>query len=353
MMSFRDTPSFSHSILGHQAWNSAVVSHPQYSFLQSYEWGEFQKKCGRNVIRYCSRGSGGFINAAQVLSHPLPLSSWYGYCPRGPLVYKKDATRFIEFLSAEMREQGALFVRLEPYAAPPSVPGIVQTSPIQPADIWVVDISQSEESLLSSMRPKTRYNFGVSQKKGVSLQVIASVNDRRYAHTLSSFIAMLSHTAGRHRFRLHPAEYYREMIDFFMQSTDETAHRISLRLYTAYHGTTAIAAIAVLYFGKIATYLHGGSNYEYRDLMAPYALHVQAMKDAAALGFTLYDMGGIAHSDDPRDPWQGITRFKKGFSGYPLRYPGTFDIVFNSFFYSAYSKFRRIHSRLRSSMDRT
>lgn len=341
------------SVLSPQEWDSAVTSHPQYSFLQSYGWGEFQKKCGRNVERYCEKGSNGLFNIAQIISHRLPFSAWYGYCPRGPLASQEDSSGFQGFLSTELRKKGALFVRVEPPSTAPVGPGIFHTAAIQPPDVWVVDISRPEDSFLSSMHPKTRYNYRVSQKKGVTVQMNASLQDSNFQQLVEFFIELLSSTAGRHQFRLHSRKYYREMITFFMQGSNNASSDISLRLYTAFHEKTAIAAILVLYFGKTATFVHGGSRYEFRELMAPYALHIQAMKDASALGLADYDMGGIAHSDDPHDPWQGITRFKKGFSGYSLHYPGTFDIVFNSFFYTVYTKFRQTRLRLRSSMDRT
>lgn len=244
-------------------------------------------------------------------------------------------------------------MRIEPFGFAPSRQGIVQTASIQPADTWVVDISQPWDALLASMHPKTRYNYRVAHRDGVRIQMATSPSDSGFEKTVRDFIAMLSFTATRHTFRLHPKDYYREMITFFMQNNDRGETGVSLRLYTAYTSTTPIAAIMVLYFGKTATFLHGGSDYQYRDFMAPYALHIQAMKDAADLGLHSYDMGGIAHSDDSHDPWQGMTRFKKGFSGNQLHYPGTFDIVFRRFRYSAYSAMRNIRTRLRSSMDRT
>ncbi|MBI4250667.1 peptidoglycan bridge formation glycyltransferase FemA/FemB family protein [Candidatus Uhrbacteria bacterium] len=334
-------------------WDAAVVSYPQHSFLQSYDWGEFQKKHGRNVERYCIRHCNGRYAIAQILSHPLPFFGWYGYCPRGPLMEEGQNTSFLASLSAELRKQRALFLRIEPPTFTPTVKGIVQIAPMQPADVWIVDLSQPFDVLQSLMHPKTRYNYRIAQKKGISIQMISSPYDNNFEKAISDFIGLLARTAGRHQFRLHTDDYYRQMITFFIRNLSESKTNISLRLYAAYRGATPLAAILVLYFGSTATFLHGGSDYRFRHLMAPYALHMQAIQDAAELGFTSYDMGGIAHTDDPHDSWQGITRFKKGFSGYSLHYPGTFDIVFNSFHYLAYSKFRQVRSRLRSSMDRT
>lgn len=334
-------------------WNAVVLSYPQYSFLQSYEWGEFQKKYGRKVERYCIRQDNGRYAIAQVLSHPLSFFGWYGYCPRGPLAEEGQNTLFLASLSAELRKQGALFLRIEPRVCVPAGKSIVQAAPVQPADVWIVDLSHPFDVLQSLMHPKTRYNYRIAQKKGVVVQMISAPNDNNLEKAVTDFAGLLARTAGRHQFRLHTEDYYRQMITFFMQNRGESKTSISVRLYTAYQGATPLAAILVLYFGDTATFLHGGSDYRFRHLMAPYALHLRAIQDAAEFGFTAYDMGGIAHSDDPHDPWQGITRFKKGFSGYSLHYPGTFDIVFNSFHYMAYTKLRQIRSRLRSSMDRT
>jgi lipid II:glycine glycyltransferase (peptidoglycan interpeptide bridge formation enzyme) len=74
--------------------------------------------------------------------------------------------------------------------------------------------------------------------------------------------------------------------------------------------------------------------------MAHFLLHWELMKEAKTKGLRFYDWWGIASSDDPKDPWAGLTRFKKGFGGEVVKYPGTFDYVIKPFGYLFYKIFR-------------
>ena len=70
----------------------------------------------------------------------------------------------------------------------------------------------------------------------------------------------------------------------------------------------------LLFFGNTATYLHGASSDIYRDVMGPFALHWQAMRDAREQGCSFYDFGGVNGATFQSEKWEGITRFKVGFS---------------------------------------
>jgi lipid II:glycine glycyltransferase (peptidoglycan interpeptide bridge formation enzyme) len=65
--------------------------------------------------------------------------------------------------------------------------------------------------------------------------------------------------------------------------------------------------------------------------MAPHLLHWEIIRQAKQLGYHFYDFWGI---DEKK--WPGLTRFKKGFGGKIIEYPGTFDLVFNKFWYQLY-----------------
>jgi lipid II:glycine glycyltransferase (peptidoglycan interpeptide bridge formation enzyme) len=67
------------------------------------------------------------------------------------------------------------------------------------------------------------------------------------------------------------------------------------------------------------------------------------IKKAKALGLKYYDFSGI---DEKK--WPGVTRFKIGFSGQELQYPGTYDIIFRTGKYYFYMLFRKVRRLLNS-----
>jgi len=105
----------------------------------------------------------------------------------------------------------------------------------------------------------------------------------------------------------------------------------NVKLFAAEYQNKIIAANIVIFHGERATYLHGASDYEYRNFMAPYLLHWEVIKYARDHGFTEYDLWGI---DEKK--WPGVTRFKRGFGGKEINYIGSYDYVFQPFWYAMY-----------------
>lgn len=190
---------------------------------------------------------------------------------------------------------------------------------IQPSKTVIIDLKHSEEELLTAMHHKTRYNISVADKHGV---VVGEGGD------IDSFLRLLKKTAKRDKFNPHPADYYKKLFGYSGLST---------RLYFAKHDNKLIAVALILIYGDAGYYLHGASDYEHRSLMAPYALHWHIIKQLQAEGLRQYDLWGI----DARK-WPGVTRFKLGWGGQTVEYPGSFDLPISRFWYLAYRIVRRI-----------
>ena len=60
----------------------------------------------------------------------------------------------------------------------------------------------------------------------------------------------------------------------------------------------------VIKFGNTVTYLHGGSDYNYRSFMAPYLLQWEIIKKIKKEGFLFYDFWGIASKNNKNNNWK-------------------------------------------------
>jgi peptidoglycan pentaglycine glycine transferase (the first glycine) len=298
-------------------------------FLQSFEWGEFQEKIGNKVIRLGVEDKGRIIAAATLIKKNIPLGMSYFFCPRGPvfnLELKIKNEELINFLYSEIKKiskkEKVIFLRFEPQEMLPAKSYQLRakkTIDIEPSQTSILNLTKTEDELLKVMHQKTRYNIRLAEKKGVEIQE-ARKDD------FEKFWKIMEETKDRDGFRLHGKEHYQKMLEIDFN-----------RLFLAKYDGKLIAGIIAAFFGDTVTYVHGASSNEHRETMAPYLLQWQAIKKAKADGYKFYDFYG---TDETK--WPGVTRFKKGFGGSEVVYPGTFDLVFEGVWYDVYRIGRKI-----------
>jgi len=264
-------------------------------FLQSKEWAEFQERLGRKTFR---------VNGALVIKMPLMFGFFYFYSP-------KDGIFNLDEIKKLAQKEKTVFLRIEPPEAPPK--GFIKIKDIQPKCTLITDISKPEDKLLAEMHEKTRYNIRLAERKGLRIE----------NKGFDNFYDLLQKTSARQKIKLHSRDYYKKLAEFN-------------EIFIAYHENKPAACAMVNFYEDTATYLHGGSDEKYKNLMAPHLLHWEIIKTAKSRGIKFYDWWGI---DEKK--WPGITRFKRGFGGKELCSPGTFDFPINKFIYRIYHYARK------------
>jgi len=348
--------------------NFIQTNSPDGGFLQSEEWRKFQEEVGRKTFAISEDNL-----HANIIEHKLPIVGKYFYIPRGPVIEaassKQQVGSDIKKAIDLAKTENAGWIRFD--ANNSQILDIIRLNSrvfkaphdMQPREIFVVDISKSEEDLLAEMKSKTRYNIRLALKHKVLVRaisndkfLISNQNPKPKTQNLNfyfdEFLRLVKITAKRDGITPHPDVYYRKMF--------ETIPAENIKLYVAEYENKIIAANIIVFYGKVATYLHGASDHNYRNVMAPYLLQWQAMLDAKAVGCANYDFGGVkSHNenrimhnekDDMRyeirdtSSWSGITKFKTGFSTTtkPLEFLGSYDIVINPFRYNLYKTLQRI-----------
>ncbi len=195
---------------------------------------------------------------------------------------------------------------------------------MQPRQNLIMNIARTEEELLQAMKSKTRYNIRLAQKKGV--EVVIS-KEKKY---IDAFYKLVKQTAARKHVSFHEKLHYEKIIAILPNE--------SIQLYIAQYQDKILAVNLVSFFGGVATYLHGATADENREMMAPFLLQWQAICDAKKCGCEWYDFGGVFSEDIHDEGKLGITRFKKGFAPNEKLYvtKGSYDIVRSSLQYSLY-----------------
>ncbi|HJN85396.1 MAG TPA: peptidoglycan bridge formation glycyltransferase FemA/FemB family protein [Patescibacteria group bacterium] len=312
-------------------WNEFVQDHGPRSgaFLQSWEWGELQRKLGREVLRYDSGDA-----RAQLIEMRLPAGQQYHYIPRGPIGASPQVC--LDFTKLIVDELGSdLFMRVDlarTLSAVDAKLNILGVKDVQPATTLITDLNASEAQLFEKMHSKTRYNIRLAEKKGVEIKINAK-------DALNVFVNLVTETSARHGIRSHKRSHYEAILEHLDGSSDAPRAFIA----TAVHEGDTLSAAMCIDWNGVRTYLHGASSDLKKNLMSPHLLHWKLIDDAKRSGIRSYDWWGIAPEGVDDHSLRGVTRFKKGFGGEIVTSPGTIDVVLKSMMYRLYTwvkKFR-------------
>ncbi len=198
---------------------------------------------------------------------------------------------------------------------------------ILPSNTLFINLRKSPEAILKQMKPKTRYNIGLSQRKGVRVKSAGIEN-------LDVWYTLYTETANRNGVYLHNIEYFRAVLQAKVSNTQSPA---DVRLLVAEKDGIPLAAMFLVMSENRAYYLYGASANQGRQLMATYALQWQAMLTAQNMGCTEYDMFGLAPRPNPTHPMYGLYRFKTGFGGEQFHRMGCWDYPLDTELYSFYT----------------
>ena len=305
-----------------QRWE---VGEGSASFLQSWEWGEFQRSVGNEPIRLIGQQG----ERVQGLLHALPFGQQYLYLPHAILSTDE--------ILAYAATQGWAFVRIDPYQP---LPEAIQKKGIpirsrQPQHTLILDLQSSEQDILAGMHKKTRYNIKLAGRKGVI------IHDQK---DLETFWHLMQETTARDGFASHSKSYYDAMLA--LPFVDQR---------TAFVEGVPVASHIFVGYGNTYTYLHGASSYAHRACMAPFLLQWSAIQYAKTHGYEDYDMWGVAppaasgeqhhtYMWDGTHSLSGVTRYKAGFGGRPHRFGQSYDLPVNRMVYTAYRWGRKIRS---------
>ncbi|MDO4539809.1 MAG: peptidoglycan bridge formation glycyltransferase FemA/FemB family protein, partial [Syntrophomonadaceae bacterium] len=308
------------------------------------EWGEVKRFTGWQPLPLIAEREGDIVAAMLVLKRRLPvpgLKKCIFYAPRGPVADIADAEALAALFAGARalgREHGAIFLKIDP-DVPVSQRGLPELliangfhrndtgldfEGVQPAFVFRLDITPSEEELLAAMHQKTRYNIRLAQRKGVVIREAAGRGE------LPVFYAILEETAQRDHFLIRGYEYFEKI-------WDEMVPPGMAKFFMAEYEGEVIAATLAFILGDKAWYSYGASSNRQRNLMPNYLIQWEMICRAKQLGATLYDFRGVSGDLNEDNPLYGLYRFKKGFNGELTEFIGDWDCVYAPAFYKLWN----------------
>jgi len=322
------------------AYNKAV-SH----VIQSWEWGEFRRKMGLDLVRLGHFESNNLSCAYQLTFHPVPFFKYsVGYLPKGPMPDEK----MVEALKTLGQKKNVAFIKIEPNVISDKSKvisdkfrnlGLVQSKKsLFTKYNFLIDLTKTEEQLLAAMHPKTRYNIGIAQKKGV--EVYESTKEEDF----EIYLKLYFETTKRQKYFGHTSSYHKLVW--------QTLAPVKMaRLLIAKYQGEPLVAWMLLNFASTLYYPYGGSSKEYKDVMASNLIAWEAIRLGKKMGLKVFDMwGALAPDAKESNPWYGFHRFKAGYGPAHVEYVGTYDLILKPALYNTLNiadKLRWIYLRTR------
>jgi peptidoglycan pentaglycine glycine transferase (the first glycine) len=329
-----------------KAWEEFLESKTNTGFRQSSWYAAF--RCAYHRWRHFGtvlRDGETVVGGAVVYARPFGHDKSYYYIPDGPVFLESDPDDEQEHVfrtimesidekrRAERQVVSHLCINPRWEHVPGFVTGFQESSHYygSPRDTLCIDLTYSEGDILAQMKPKGRYNVGVARRYGVS--VVEDVSPQG----IQDFLDIYAETFDRKGLHRLDADYFHTLIPML-----SAAERGSI--FFAEHEGTRLATALVIYFGRMATYYHGGSRAIHRNVMAPYLLQFEIMRRAKARGCQCYDLFGVAPQGELSTGWTDISVFKRKFGGRELRLVPTLEHIYDP---TAYQEWQAIEEARR------
>ncbi len=263
---------------------------------QSHQWASYLKSIGWKIEK---------INNTFIYLKKIPLLGWFIKIQR-PEKLNLDIISFVENkyhpfqLSVEPSNNHQIKLSRKLHFK-------LSNSPSLPTKTLQIDLTKSSSKILKQMSPKTRYNIRLSQKRNI--KVFHSKNIKEFANFWRN---------NFERKRFHFMSQQKNIIAIYY-AFDKNAH-----ILFAKKNKTFIAVLLILIHDKTTYYMYAAANNKGRKNFAPTLLTWEAILLAKKKGCKVFDFDGIYDERFPITSWQGFTKFKEGFGGYEVKYPGCY-----------------------------
>lgn len=313
---------------------------------QAFFYGTWHERVGRTVHRFLISKDSTVVGSLQLITFPLARGYSLLYAPYGPVLIDTSPELLLTVaraISEVANKERAVFARIDPTATLPLERGTLaragflrpkrstlHASAFQPAYEWLLDITPSEETLLSGMDKKHRYSLRTADEHQVQTRIVTADATTH----IDTFMALMRETAERDGFSLHPRAYY----------------EAALKSVADGHGYLTIATVenipavinVMITEGTVAHLFFSGSTSAHRSTMASYTAQWASIRHAKQIGMDTYNFGGVSGPTDER--YEGITRYKKRFGGHLLTHEHPADLVQYRILYELYALRRSLNS---------
>ena len=318
-----------------QVWEDFLFECKEKTFLDSWNWGEFQKTMGEKIWRFGVFEQDKLIAVVLVIKVVAKRGTFL-FVPHGPNI-KNPKSKILKIFSEKLRklakEENCSFIRVSPIWERRAENIQVfkdlgfRNAPIHmhPEITWELDITPSEEELLWGMRKTTRYLIKQGLKNN-DVEIVQSHN----IEDVEKFNKLYQETVVRHSFAPFPLNYLEN--EFLAFNSDS-----QISIFLGKYKGEIVSSAMIIFWQDMAFYHQGASSHKYSKIPVSYLMQWEAIKEAKKRGCKAYNFWGITPElSSKKHPWHGLTLFKKGFGGYKKEYVKTQDLVISKKYWLNY-----------------
>lgn len=298
-------------------WEKTIKKYPEANFLQSPSYEKMNELLGDKVLKIETK------NAFTLATVRNAKRGRYLEIPCGPLVdfkNQKAVKEVFEKIREAAKEEKCVFARVRPQllASEKNLTILkdlgLRKSPMHLAaeHTVMIDLTKSEDELMSAMRRQTRYEVRRVDKLGIK---VSRDNSEKM---FKEFHRVQAETARRQGF-VPPS--------LKVLLAEREAFGDNIWIYKAELDKKAIAYGLIIADGFEGDYYEAASTELNRKLPGAYAIIWRTMRDLKACGYKRFNLWGIAPSGQPHHRYAGVTTFKTGFGGEIVEYVPAHDIV--------------------------
>lgn len=189
-----------------------------------------------------------------------------------------------------------------------------QKTSFLPTKTRIVNINVAEDQLLQQMKPRTRYNIGLSQRRGLISEVLSGDEILDNPIKLNSFLELIHN--NDFRLAMPGAHEGRTM-----RLVQAFANKCYITMTYSSQLKQLLGAALFLVGDQVVVYSSSASNDLGRKLRAPSLAVWLGILEAKRRDINTMDLDGVMDERFGPKKWEGITQFKSGFGGEEVYYP--------------------------------
>jgi len=307
-----------------QKWEDFLEKCKEKTFLDSWNWGEFQEKLGHQVWKLGAYDQEKLVGVALIIEVDARRGTFLSV-PHGPVIKHFDKKyilkSFLEKLKEIGKKEGASFLRFEPiWERNKENEGLFKELGFRKAPIHIhpeltleLNLKKPERAVLKGMRKNTRYSIRKAKREGVKVFKSKKIED------VDKFYELYKKVVNRKEFVPFSLEYIKKEFETFLKDNQ-------ILIFFAEYKREILSSAIVVYWQNKAFYHHGASNLKHSKIPISYPVQWEAIKEARQRECISYNFWGVAPEDASENhPWHGLTLFKTGFGGERKKYVKTQD----------------------------